>query len=77
MAPRLEEILQSALALPPDQRAALAETLFESLEESDRAEVDAAWAKEAEDRLRAFDEEKIKAIPGDEVMRSIRQGKVP
>lgn len=44
-------------------------------EECERAEMDAAWVKEAEDRLRAFDEGEIKAIPGDEVMRSVRQGK--
>lgn len=60
-----EAILTAALTLPPENRAVLAEKLLESLETPDRAEIDAAWAEEAERRIKAFKEGSLKAIPGD------------
>ncbi len=66
-----ETLLQAALALPPEDRANLAEHLLDSLAESDQAAIDAAWGEEADRRLRAFEQGKIKAIPGEEVMRSL------
>ncbi len=68
-------ILKSALALPAKNRATLAEKLLDSLVEKKQKEIDAAWAEEAEDRLKAFKEGKIKGIPMEEVFRSIRRGK--
>lgn len=75
MTPSTDAILHAALALPPDNRAALAEKLLESLDDEGRAEIDAAWAEEAEKRIRAFREGKTKATPADEVMRSLREKK--
>ena len=46
-----DEILRSALALPPDSRAMLAEYLLESLKTHDQAAIDAAWAEVVEQRL--------------------------
>jgi putative addiction module component (TIGR02574 family) len=70
MSPGVHAILQAALALPPENRVILAERILESLEGDERAEIDAAWAGEVEDRLRAYDGGTLKAIPGDEVLRS-------
>jgi putative addiction module component (TIGR02574 family) len=64
-------VFQAALALPPENRAVLAETLLDSLTAEDQAAIDRAWIEEAERRLQALAEGKIKAIPGDEVMRSL------
>lgn len=66
-----ETLFQAALALPPANHAALAEQLLDSLAEEDQATLDAAWVEEAERRLQAFDQGKVKAIPGEEVMRSL------
>ena len=55
MASRTQEVLQQALALPLDQRADVAAEPLASLDEappSDRAEVEAAWAREIERRAR-------------------------
>jgi putative addiction module component (TIGR02574 family) len=71
MNPTTETLFQTALALPPENRADLAEQLLDSLAEKDQAAIDAAWVEEAERRLQAFDQGKIKAIPGEEVMRSL------
>lgn len=70
MAPSIEALFHAALALSPESRAALAEKLLESLGEEDRAEIEAAWAAEAENRFRAFEEGRIEAIPGEEVFPS-------
>jgi putative addiction module component (TIGR02574 family) len=67
----MEALFQAALALPPDQRAALAEQLLDSLAAKDQAAIDAAWVEEAERRLQALDQGKVKTIPGEEVLRSL------
>jgi putative addiction module component (TIGR02574 family) len=72
----LEAILHTALSLPPEKRAALAEKLLDSLDEN-RAEIEAAWADEAESRIRAFEQGALKAIPGDEVLGTVQPGKKP
>ncbi|HEX2894291.1 MAG TPA: addiction module protein [Marmoricola sp.] len=48
MTARLDELAQAALALQPDERAALVSELLSSLEptDADPTEVDAAWAEE-------------------------------
>lgn len=67
-----DEIFRAALSLPQGSRAELADRLLQSLDESDQDEVDARWAREAEDRIAAFDRGEITAIPGDEVFSSLK-----
>lgn len=71
MAIDVEAIFNAALSLPADDRAALAGKLLESLE-LPQSEIMEAWRTEVEDRLRAYDEKRLKVIPGDELMRSLR-----
>jgi putative addiction module component (TIGR02574 family) len=54
MAASLKEIERQARELTAEDRAELAETLIESLH-SPIAEIEAAWAKEIEERVAAFD----------------------
>ena len=67
-----EEILSAALALPPGLRAALADHLFASLDGPNQKQVDEAWAKEIERRIREIDEGEVETIPGEQVMRELR-----
>ena len=62
-----DEIFRAALSLPRDARAELADRLLESL-----GEADARWAKEAEDRILAYERGEIAAIPGDQVLSALR-----
>lgn len=55
------EILEKALNLKPAQKAELIDKLLSSLDMPDK-EVDELWAKEAEDRIDAYEQGKIKAI---------------
>jgi putative addiction module component (TIGR02574 family) len=69
MAEGVDAVFQAALALPAEDRAVLAEKLLESLEGKERAEVDAAWAVEAERRINAYERGLMKAVPAEEVFR--------
>lgn len=71
MSPSVDSILNAALALPPDDRATVAEKLLQSLEGEAQAEIDQAWIEEAERRIQAYEQGLAKAIPADEVMRSL------
>jgi len=67
-----EEILGAAFSLPPDERAILAEHLLASLDGPYQEQIDAAWAEEAERRMREIDEGKVEAIDGELVMQKLR-----
>ena len=71
----LNVLVDTVLALPVESRAFLAEKLLESLDESTRAEIDAAWGEEIDRRIQEFDEGKVKGIPADEVFAAIRARK--
>jgi putative addiction module component (TIGR02574 family) len=67
-----DEILSAALSLPPYERAMLADRLLASLDGSNQKEIDAAWAEEAERRMREIDEGKVETIDGELVMQKLR-----
>lgn len=73
MSTQAEQILQSALSLPPDERVEIAETLILSLDDERAAEIEAAWAEEIKRRLESIDRGQARFIPADEVMRSMRE----
>jgi putative addiction module component (TIGR02574 family) len=73
----VDEVLKSALELSPEDRVTLAERLLESLPEECQDEISAAWATEAERRLRAYDQGLTKGIPADEVMKSLSFDRKP
>jgi putative addiction module component (TIGR02574 family) len=59
----ISSILKEALKLPVEARAALAGTLFDSLDESIDQDAEAAWEAEIASRLKEIDENKVKLIP--------------
>ena len=67
-----EELMNAALALPPEQRELLAEHLMESLDAEDQERIDALWAEEAERRYKEIEDGVVKTIPGEEVMNRLR-----
>ena len=66
-----DNILKEALTLKPSEKAQLIDKLISSLDKPDK-EIDALWAKEAEDRVDAYDQGKIKAIALEKVLRKYR-----
>lgn len=73
MSPLLVELEQQACALPPDERAHLAEVLLESLRESPLAAIEEEWAREIERRVAAFDHGELQACPAEEVFAEARR----
>ena len=70
MTPDVSELLKKALALPPEARAALATSLFESLDEGPADQgVEAAWSEEVKRRIEDIDSGKVQMIPYEEVRR--------
>ena len=67
-----QEILDLALSRSPVEREILADHLLASLDTPDQKEIDAAWAEEAERRMREIDEGKVELIDGELVMEELR-----
>jgi putative addiction module component (TIGR02574 family) len=62
-----DEILKAALTLRPEQKAELVDKLLSSLDKPDK-EIDKLWANEAESRVDAYEQGRIKAIPLENVL---------
>ena len=68
-----KEIEQTLMDLPAIDRACLAEKLLSSLDSPAQAETDRAWAKESEDRIRAFEKGGLEACEDSEVYRRLEK----
>jgi putative addiction module component (TIGR02574 family) len=76
MSPNAEAIMNAALALPPEERASLAERLLDSLQ-TEQQEIDRCWTEVAEKRLAAYRRGEVRAVPADEFLQRLRAGKTP
>ncbi len=65
------ELLEKALTLPAEARAALAGSLIESLDETIDEEAEAAWADEIARRISDLDSGRAKTIPWSKARRMI------
>lgn len=61
-----KDLLIAALKLKPDERLVLVEGLIRSLDEPDK-ELDEVWAEEAEKRLKAYREGRLKGVEMEEI----------
>jgi putative addiction module component (TIGR02574 family) len=68
-----EQILQQALGLSPEDRAEIVERLLASFQTPPDPLLDELWAREAEDRLDAYDRGELGAVPAEEVFAKIER----
>lgn len=68
----LDALSDDALALPPEQRMALAYRLLVSVEPNPEPAADAAWEAEIAARIVRFDAGEARTIPATEVFASLR-----
>lgn len=73
MSANSEQILQQALALSPQDRAEIVERLLASFQVPPDPHLDELWAREAEDRLDAYDRGELGAVPAEEVFARLRR----
>lgn len=64
-----KDILELAMKLKPEEKFLLIEGILNSLDEPDK-NIDEIWAVEAEKRLKAYREGKVKSIPYEEVFKA-------
>ncbi len=64
----LNELTDRALALPIDERAILAQRLWESIEDFVDTDVEEEWLKVTEQRWKDIEEERVQCIPAEEAM---------
>ncbi|ROZ63884.1 addiction module protein [Ramlibacter sp. WS9] len=69
---RVDHILDEALALPADERSAVAVALLDSLENADTASVSEAWRAEIKRRRDELRAGNVRAVPWAEVKQRFR-----
>lgn len=75
MSPEVSDLLKRALTLPADERAALANTLLDSLEttiESADGSVEEAWDQEVARRIEDLKTGKAVTVPWEQLHRELR-----
>ena len=72
MSKTFDEVIDEALLLPPASRAILAERLLDSLSDSVQRQREQLWAVEAEARARQIESGEVESIPGEQVLRKLR-----
>lgn len=73
MSGKARKVLEEALSLAPEERADVAASLLESLDEQEDADVEEAWAGEIERRIREVETGVVKMIPWSEARLRLRQ----
>jgi len=67
-----ETLFKEALTLKPHEKAQLIDKLLSSLNKPDK-DIDALWAEEAEDRIVAYDQGKLKSVSLEQVLQKYIQ----
>lgn len=70
MSPEVSDLLKRALALPADERAALANTLLDSLETTNQS-VQEAWDEEVARRIQDLKTGKAVTVPWEQLHRDL------
>ena len=72
MTAHVMKIFKEAEKLPPMERIELIEQLFFSLDsKKERESIDTLWAKEAEERISAYESGKMRSVPAAEVFKKL------
>jgi putative addiction module component (TIGR02574 family) len=72
MTTQARELTKQALALKPEERIELAETLLTSVDGFASPEIEAAWREEIERRVNDFEEGRTQGVPAEQVFAKVR-----
>jgi putative addiction module component (TIGR02574 family) len=72
MSPEISDLFKRAMELPADQRAALASSLLDSLDEESGHSADEAWEQEVARRMNELKAGGAVTIPWEDAQRQIR-----
>lgn len=73
-----DDVKREALKLAGDEQLELAYRLIRNIgvDEEEGREIDRLWVEEAERRYREYLDGKMDAVPGEEAIRRIREGRI-
>ena len=71
MSQQLDQVSQAAMSLTPDERAELAELIWESVTAEEQAPIEQAWREEIDRRIARADERGTPGIPAEQVLLEI------
>ena len=71
MKPDVSDLLEKAMKLPSEARAALASSLIDSLDEEVDENVEEAWKTEIQERLKQIDAGTVELVPWAEVRKKL------
>ena len=69
----LSVLQESVLHLPANEKAALIDLLWDSLDREGVAQIQQRWGNESEGRIDAFDRGELSAVDGPGAIKDIRQ----
>jgi putative addiction module component (TIGR02574 family) len=69
----LQELEKQARSLSAEERARLADLLLESLRDTPLAEIEAAWEREIEGRVAAYERGELKTFSAEDVFAEARR----
>lgn len=72
MSATVEQLAEQAMNLPTESRARLADLLVESLDTEELSRIEMLWIAEAKRRRDEVRSGKVKAVPGPEGLRKVR-----
>ncbi|NUM52425.1 MAG: addiction module protein [Candidatus Hydrogenedentes bacterium] len=72
MATSIEHLAEEAMALPAELRARLADIHVGSLDDAELGDIDMVWLQEAKHRRDDVRAVRVTTIPGNEVLRKVR-----
>lgn len=73
MSDTLKELERQVRSLTAEERARLAELLLESLRDSPLADIEAAWDREIEERVAAYDRGELKTFSAEDIFAEARR----
>ena len=73
MSDMLKELEQKARSLTVEERAELVEKILESMHGTPLPEIEAAWAREIEDRVAAYERGELKTVSAEDVFAEARR----
>ena len=77
MTRQFEKVRDAALDLSIEERSLLAEQLWDSARTAKEREIDAAWIKEVERRVKSIEDGTAELLDGEEVLRELRSKDAP
>ena len=73
MGRQFEKLRDAALELPVEERSWLAEQLLDSARTKRERDIEEAWIVEVERRMKAIEDGTAELIPGEQVIRELRE----